>query len=56
MRLESLAITQDSHAAPCWSLTAPEAEYDIEPYGLHEERWRHPPASTEAAANILATR
>jgi AraC family transcriptional regulator len=58
MRLESLAITQDSQAVPCWSSSAPEAEYDIEPYGLQEERrWRHPTGfDREAAANILASR
>src|SRR5258707_6044172 len=58
MRLENLAITQDSHPTPYWSSSAPEADYDIEPYGLQEERrWRHPTGfDSDAAANILASR
>ena len=29
MRLENFAITQDSHATPYWSPSAPDVEYDI---------------------------
>jgi AraC family transcriptional regulator len=59
MRLENLAITQDSQAAPCWSSSsAPEAEYDHGSYGLQEEqRWRYPAGfGRESEANILASR
>jgi AraC family transcriptional regulator len=58
MRLENLAITQDSQAVPCWSSSAPEADYDLGCYGLQEEqRWRHPAGfGRESEANILASR
>ena len=58
MRLENFAITQESHATPYWSPSAPDVEYDSEPYGLQEERrWRLPAGIDRASeANILASR
>jgi hypothetical protein len=58
MRLENLAITQDSQAVPCWSSSAPEADYDLGSYGLQEERrWRHPAGFDGGSdANILVSR
>jgi AraC family transcriptional regulator len=58
MRLENIAIAQDSHAAPCWSSSVPEADYDLGSCGLQEERrWRHPAGFDRASdANILASR
>jgi AraC family transcriptional regulator len=58
MRLENLALTQDSQAVPCWSSSTPDADYDLESCGLQEERrWRHPAGLDGASqANILSSR
>jgi AraC family transcriptional regulator len=58
MRLENIAITQDSQAVPCWSSSAPEADYGLGFHGLQEERrWRHPAVFDGGSdANILASR
>jgi len=58
MRLEDIGITQDSQAVPCWSSSAPEADYGLGFHGLQEERrWRHPAVFDGGSdANILASR
>jgi AraC family transcriptional regulator len=58
MRLENLAITQDSQAIANWSSSGLEADYDSGSYGLLEEqRWRHPAGfDMRSDANILASR
>jgi len=58
MRLENLAITQDSQIIANWSSSGLEADYDSGSHGLLEEqRWRHPAGfDMRSGANILASR